>query len=59
MSEDNKLIDSSKICDCPPGVIKYSIFIKDKDGNKLCSICKKIDKLKRVDKKNMLTLNLN
>jgi hypothetical protein len=30
-------------CSCPKGIIKYAVFIKDKNGNKLCSICKKIE----------------
>jgi len=39
---DPKVNESQK-CTCPKGTIKYSVFIKDKNNNKLCSICKKIE----------------
>lgn len=36
------IIETEK-CNCPKGTIKYSVFIKDKNNNKLCSLCKKIE----------------
>jgi hypothetical protein len=39
--DDN--INETKKCVCPKGTIKYAVFIKDKNNNKLCSVCKKIE----------------
>ena len=39
---DNKKVDNL-MCNCPSNTIKYATFIKDKEGNKLCSNCKKIE----------------
>ena len=48
MKELSSLINETKkvdklMCDCPSNTIKFAVFIKDKDGNKLCSNCKKIE----------------
>ncbi len=36
-------INETEKCVCPKGTIKYAVFIKDKNNNKLCSVCKKIE----------------
>ena len=47
MKELSSLINNKKVdnlmCNCPSNTIKYATFIKDKEGNKLCSNCKKIE----------------
>ena len=44
----NSLSNEPQKCTCPKGTIKYSVFIKDKNNNKLCSICKKIEGINKM-----------